>query len=134
MTPFHSHLFDELKKQVRNAGLLKRVPVRGSIEMSAIILSITIALSTAPLWNPVLLGLFLTVVFTRSVFVSHDILHLQYFKNKTLSKKISYPFSALILSNSPSWWDYKHNVNHHTYCNIVEKDADIRALDGAFTP
>jgi len=125
--------FDELKAQVRAAGLLKRVPVRGSIEMIAILVSIIIALITAPYWNPILLGIFLTVIFTRSVFVSHDILHTQYFKNKALSKKLSYPFSSLILSNSSSWWDYKHNVNHHTYCNIIEKDEDIRALDSAFT-
>jgi len=130
----YENLFDELKQQVREAGLLKRVPIRGSIEMIAIIVSIVVALATAPYWNPILLALFLSLVFTRSVFVSHDILHTQYFKNKSLSKKLSYPFSAIILSNSSSWWDYKHNVNHHTYCNIVEKDEDIRALDGAFTP
>jgi len=74
------------------------------------------------------------VIFTRAVFVSHDILHLQYFKSKSLSFKLSYPFSALIISNSSSWWDFKHNVNHHTWCNVVEKDEDIWALDGAFTP
>lgn len=129
--PYH---FDELKEQVRNAGLLERVPVRGSIEMIAILVSMAAALATAVFWHPILLGLFLTLLFTRAVFVSHDILHTQYFKNKSLSKKLSYPFSALILSNSSSWWDHKHNINHHTYCNIVEKDADIRALDGAFTP
>ena len=126
--------FDELKSQVREAGLLDRVPVRGSIEMIAVITSMVVALSTAPLWNPILLGLFITLIMTRSVFVSHDVLHTQYFKNKSLSKKLSpIPFSALILSNSSSWWDYKHNVNHHTYCNVIEKDEDIRALDGAFT-
>ena len=48
--------------------------------------------------------------------------------------KLSYPFSAIILSNSSSWWDFKHNINHHTYCNIVTKDEDIMALNGAFTP
>ncbi len=133
-TTTYPDIFDELKTKVRDAGLLKRVPVRGSIEMIAILLSVIVTLSTAPLWHPVLLALFLTLLFTRSVFVSHDILHTQYFKNKMLSKKLSYPFSAIILSNSSSWWDYKHNVNHHTYCNIVEKDEDIRALDGAFTP
>ncbi len=101
--------------------------------MVAILVSISVALYTAPLWHPILLALFLTLVFTRSVFVSHDILHTQYFKNKSLSKKLSFPFSALILSNSSSWWDFKHNINHHTYCNIIEKDEDIRALDGAFT-
>jgi fatty acid desaturase len=132
-TAIYPDIFDELKAQVKEAGLLDRVPVRGSIEMLAIITSMIVALSTATLWNPVLLALFLTLIFTRSVFVSHDILHTQYFKNKSFSKKLSYPFSALILSNSSSWWDFKHNVNHHTYCNIVEKDEDIRALDGAFT-
>lgn len=132
--PHYPDIFDELKAQVRQAGLLDRVPVRGSIEMIAVLLCMIATLVTAPLWYPVLLGLFLTLLFTRSVFVSHDILHTQYFKNKSLSKKLSYPFSALILSNSSSWWDYKHNINHHTYCNIIEKDEDIRALDGAFTP
>ncbi len=127
-------IFDDLKAEVRAAGLLNRVPVRGSIEMIAIVVTMIVALSTAPLWNPVLLALFMTTIFTRSVFVSHDILHRQYFKSKKLSFNLSFPFSALILSNSTSWWDFKHNVNHHTWCNIVEKDEDIRALDGAFMP
>jgi fatty acid desaturase len=129
----YPELFDELKSQVREAGLLQRVPLRGSIEMIAVIVSIILALYSAFLWHPVLLALFMTIIFTRSVFVSHDVLHTQYFKSKSFSKKLSYPFSALILSNSSSWWDDKHNVKHHTYCNIVEKDEDIRALDGAFT-
>ncbi len=132
--PNYPDLFSELKKELQTAGLLQRVPIRGSIEMIAVLVSLVAALATAPLWHPVVLALFLSLLFTRSVFVSHDILHTQYFKNKSLSKKLSYPFSALILSNSSSWWDYKHNINHHTYCNIVEKDEDIRALDGAFTP
>jgi fatty acid desaturase len=126
--------FDELKAKVREAGLLDRVPVRGSVEMIAVVVSLIVAYSTANMWNPILLGLFMTLIFTRAVFISHDILHTQYFKNKSLSVKLSYPFSAIILSNSSSWWDFKHNINHHTYCNTVTKDEDIMALDGAFTP
>jgi fatty acid desaturase len=131
-TPYPDN-FDELRAEVRAAGLLDRVPVRGSIEMIGVIIAITVALTTAPSWNPILLGLFMTVIFTRAVFISHDVLHTQYFKSKKLSFKLSYPFSAIILSNSSSWWDYKHNINHHTYCNIIQKDEDIRALDGTFT-
>lgn len=127
-------VFDELRAEVRKAGLLERIPVRGSAEMVAVIVSMILLYATAPMWNPVLLGLFMTIVFSRAVFVSHDILHTQYFKNKSLSIKLSYPFSAIILSNSSSWWDFKHNVNHHTWCNVIEKDEDIMALDGAFTP
>lgn len=135
-------IFNELKAEVRAAGLLQRVPIRGSIEMIATIVSMivvyvivfnweTLAL---PAYASVLLGLFMTVIFTRAVFISHDILHTQYFKNKSLSFKLSYPFSAFILSNSSSWWDFKHNINHHTWCNVPEKDEDILAMDGAFAP
>ncbi|MDA3947445.1 MAG: acyl-CoA desaturase [Helicobacteraceae bacterium] len=133
-TAAYPDIFDELKAQVREAGLLKRVPVRGTVEMVAVLLSFAVVYSTLTLWNPILLGLFMTLLFTRAVFVAHDILHLQYFQNKKLSFRLSYPFSAIILSNSSSWWDYKHNVNHHHFCNTVTKDRDIMAFDGAFTP
>ena len=56
-------IFDELKSQVRKAGLLQRIPIRGSIEMIAILASIIATLATAPLWNPFLLGLFLAIVY-----------------------------------------------------------------------
>ena len=133
--------FDELKAEVRKAGLLERIPVRGSIEMIAIVISMIIVYVIVINWNTiappvgsaVALGLFMTIIFTRAVFVSHDVLHTQYFKNKSLSFKISYPFAAFILSNSSSWWDFKHNINHHTWCNVPEKDEDILAMDGAFT-
>ncbi len=136
-------IFNELKAEVREAGLLERVPIRGTIEMIATLLSMAFifyivvnwsTLALDPIWGAVGLGLFMTIVWTRAVFISHDILHTQYFKNKSLSFKLSYPFSALILSNSSAWWDFKHNVNHHTWCNVPEKDEDILAMDGAFTP
>lgn len=141
-TPYPNN-FHELKKVVREAGLLKRVPFRGSIEMLAVIVSLIFIYIIVYNWSTLvgesliaasLLALAMSVVFTRSVFVSHDILHLQYFKSKSLSFKLSYPFAAVILSNSSSWWDFKHNINHHTWCNVVDKDEDILALDGAFTP
>ena len=141
-TPYPDN-FNELKAKVREAGLLDRVPVRGSVEMIAIMVSMIVIfaivynwneLALSSVWAPIGLGLFMTIVWTRAVFVSHDILHLQYFKNKALSFKLSYPFSAFILSASSSWWDFKHNVNHHTWCNVPQKDEDILAMDGAFTP
>lgn len=134
-------IFDVLKKEVREAGLLSRVPIRGSIEMIATIFSMFVVYIIVvnwenlnpPQWGAFALGLFMTIIFTRAVFISHDILHTQYFKNKTLSFRLSYPFASIILSNSPSWWDFKHNANHHTWCNIPQKDQDILAMNGAFT-
>ena len=89
-------IFNELQDQVSNAGLLDCVPRRGIIEMLAIVASLVMLFVTMEMWNPVLMGLFLTLVFTRSVFVSHDILHLQYFKSKKISMWLSYPFSIPI--------------------------------------
>ena len=134
-------IFDELKSEVRAAGLLARVPVRGSVEMIVTIISMITVYAVVMNWEsmpqtwwmPIAVALFMVIIFTRAVFISHDILHTQYFKNKSLAFKLSYPFSAFILSNSSSWWDWKHNVNHHTFCNIPQKDRDIRAMDGAFT-
>lgn len=127
-------IFNELQEQVSNAGLLDCVPRRGIVEMLAIVASLLTLFVTMEMWNPVLMGLFLTLIFTRSVFVSHDILHLQYFKNKKISMWLSYPFSTIVLCISPSWWIFKHNINHHNWCNVPEKDEDILALGGAFTP
>jgi len=140
-TPYPD-IFHELKSAVRHAGLLERVPLRGSFEMGLVLFSMGLFyfylfyahdLGVDSLWAGFLLGLFMCVIFSRAVFVSHDILHLQYFKNKALSFKLSYPFAAIILSNSSSWWDFKHNINHHTWCNVPQKDEDILAMDGAFT-
>jgi len=140
-TAKYPDIFDELKSEVREAGLLQRVPIRGSIEMIATILSMVGVYAIVMNWSSfaeipfasVMLGLFMTIIFTRAVFISHDILHTQYFQNKKLSFKLSYPFAAFIISNSSSWWDFKHNVNHHTWCNVPQKDEDILAMDGAFT-
>ncbi|MDQ7043065.1 MAG: acyl-CoA desaturase [Sulfurimonas sp.] len=143
VTAIDSKTFGKFKEKVGEAGLLDKVPIRGSIEMLAVFVSLAIVFIAVSHWDFFTphnhlaafgLGLFMVVIFTRAVFVSHDILHLQYFKGKSLSFKLSYPFSALILSNSSSWWDHKHNINHHTWCNVLEKDEDIWALDGAFTP
>ena len=98
--------FDELRAEVKEAGLLDRVPVRGTLEMIGVLIAITVALTTASMWNPFLLGLFMVVIATRAVFISHDILHTQYFKSKKLSFQLSYPFSAIILSNSSKLFGY----------------------------
>jgi len=132
--PQSPDIFDDLQDQVRQAGLLERVPRRGVFEMVAIIVSLAVLFSTMQMWNPILMGLFLTLIFTRAVLVSHDVLHLQYFKDKKLSMWLSYPFSTIILCTSPSWWIFKHNIKHHNWYNVPEKDEDVLALDGVFTP
>lgn len=128
----YKQLFEELKQEVKSAGLYKRATKRGILEMIFIIVSLVVVFLTISSWHPILLGFALTVIFTRAVFLSHDLLHRQIFKDKTLSRQITLPFSNLLLGLSASWWDFKHNVRHHTYTNCVTKDPDITALNGIF--
>lgn len=128
----YKQLFEELKQEIKDAGLYKRATKRGILEMFLILLTLIILFTTMTEWNPILLGMAFTVVFTRATFLSHDLLHRQIFKDKTFSRKITLPFSNLLLGLSASWWDYKHNVRHHTYTNCVTKDPDITALNGIF--
>lgn len=128
----YKQLFEELKTEVKEAGLYKRATKRGILEMFFILLSLAVVFSTITLWHPILLGLAFTVIFTRAVFLSHDLLHRQIFKDKTLSRRLTLPFSNLLLGLSAGWWDWKHNVRHHTYTNCVTKDPDITALNGIF--
>ena len=128
----YKKLFEELKAEVKAAGVYKRATKRGILEMLLIVASLTLAFSTITYWNPILLGSFFTVIFTRAVFLSHDLLHRQIFKDKSFSKRITLPFSNLLLGMSASWWDWKHNVRHHTYTNCTTKDPDITALNGIF--
>ncbi|MBL6973737.1 MAG: hypothetical protein ISR67_05040, partial [Sulfurimonas sp.] len=72
-------IFDELKSEVRAAGLLARVPVRGSIEMAVTVVSMTLVyvvvinwdLMPDTWWMSVAIALFMVIIFTRAVFISH---------------------------------------------------------------
>lgn len=130
----YKQTFKELKQEVREAGLLKRVPKRGIFEMLLTVTAFLGSLFFAPEIHPVLLGFMFTIIFTRFVFISHDLLHAQYFQSKIVNRRIGYFFASTMLGLSGLWWDLKHNINHHTWTNCENKDKDILALDGTFTP
>lgn len=128
----YKQLFEELKHEVKQEKLLKRATKRGIFEMFLIVVSLALVFTYMSVLHPALVAVIMSMIFTRAVFISHDLLHRQIFKDKTLSKRITLPFSNLLLGLSAGWWDYKHNVRHHTYTNCVTKDPDISALDGIF--
>lgn len=57
--------------------------------------------------------------------VAHDALHNAYSKNPLVNKLIGVSFN--FLGANDYFWKIKHNVRHHTYTNIYEKDEDIDA-------
>ena len=110
-------IFDELKAEVRAAGLLERVPVRGSIEMIATAISMILVYTIVVNWNMFLgvwwatfaLALFMTVIFTRAVFISHDILHTQYFATSILRDDIvsvpAFQIDSKVVCGSGDAWN-----------------------------
>jgi linoleoyl-CoA desaturase len=57
--------------------------------------------------------------------VAHDALHNAYSKTPWVNKLIGLSFN--FLGANDYFWKIKHNVRHHTYTNIYEKDEDIDA-------
>ncbi|MGZ5280699.1 MAG: fatty acid desaturase family protein [Bacteroidia bacterium] len=55
--------------------------------------------------------------------VSHDALHGAYSENPKINKLLGLTFP--IIGVSDYFWKIKHNVMHHTYTNIYEKDEDL---------
>jgi fatty acid desaturase len=66
-------------------------------------------------------------------FISHDLIHWQYFKKKKLNDFFSYITANLLIWLSRSWWQKKHNVEHHMFTNSDIHDTDIRDYDEIFT-
>ncbi|RYD71223.1 MAG: acyl-CoA desaturase, partial [Sphingobacteriales bacterium] len=55
--------------------------------------------------------------------VSHDALHGAYSKNTKINKLLGLTFPLIGVSDY--LWKIKHNVMHHTFTNIYEKDEDL---------
>ncbi len=82
--------------------------------------------------------LFITILYFYLVsvelgFISHDLIHNQYFKNRKLNEFFSYITANLFIGLSRSWWQKKHNIEHHTLTNSDIHDTDIRDYDEIFT-
>lgn len=66
-------------------------------------------------------------------FVSHDLIHGQYFQRPSYNRFFSYIIANLFTGLSRSWWMDKHNIGHHTFTNSDIHDTDIRDYDEIFT-
>lgn len=129
--PELNKLFKELKERVRAEGLLDKTPIRGAVEIIIVLALFTLSLYSVEHFHFLITTALFVLTIMRSTFVSHDLIHGQYFERK-MNKKISYIFANLIMGISSSWWENKHNILHHTFTNIINKDTDIDMAGGAF--
>jgi len=125
-------LFEELKQKVKEEGLSDKIPVRGTIEVSLVLSIFGLSFYSLFNWTPIITTILFILTFWRSTFIAHDLIHLQYFKNRKLNKNLGYLFGNIIIGISRDWWEFEHNISHHTLTNVAKKDEDIRGLNGIF--
>ena len=130
-----------LSRQVQEADLLHRRPVRG-----AVLLIVTTALlaggwaaflAVGDTWWQLVVALPLAFAFTQCGFRGHEAGHRQTFHGKRLNNLVGLIFGNLFIGLGFGWWMNKHS-RHHAHPNHVGRDPDIEpgalVFDGADAP
>ncbi|RII15065.1 Stearoyl-CoA 9-desaturase [Streptomyces sp. YIM 130001] len=130
-----------LSRRVRDAGLLRRRPVRGS--MLLIVTAAMLAggwalhLAVGDSWWQLAVAAPLAFAFVQCGFRSHEAGHRQTFRSKRLDNAVGLVFSNLFIGLGFGWWMHKHN-RHHAHPNHIGRDPDIETgalvFDGADPP
>ncbi len=125
--------FANLRKIVINEWLLKPTPIYGSINIIFFVSLYVIGLFFVWEVNILLIIVYYYLLTVELWFISHDLIHNQYFKNPKINRFFSLITWNLLIGLSESWWRKKHNVEHHTFTNSDIHDTDIRDYDEIFT-
>lgn len=129
----YTEYFDELKDRIVAKKLHLPSPIYGSINIIVVIFFYV--------WGLFLLGkipllatiLFFYVIIVELGYISHDLIHNQYFKNRKINLFLSYITANFFIGLSRWWWAKKHNNDHHNFTNSDIHDSDIRDYDEIFT-
>ncbi len=129
----YSQYFNELRERIYEKNLHLSSTMYGIIRIF-----ITISLYVVWLffiWDlPIFIIVFYFYILSVELgFISHDLIHNQYFKNRKINLFFSYITANLLIWLSRSWWEKKHNIEHHNYTNSDIHDTDIRDYDEIFT-
>ncbi|MDQ3153965.1 MAG: acyl-CoA desaturase [Actinomycetota bacterium] len=120
--------FAELFREVKQAGLLNRTPVRYAIKITLTVLAFAggwVAFGfLGDSWWQLGIAAFLGLVFTQIGFLGHDAGHRQIFRSQRANQLAGLLQGNLLIGLSFGWWVTKHN-QHHGNPNQVGKDPDI---------
>lgn len=128
--------YAELKRRVREAGLLRPQPRYYTVKVAATAVLAAIALAVVfasrnPWWL-VFDAAFLAVVFAQIAFIGHDVGHRQVVRSGRAYTVLSLVFGNLLVGVSADWWQTKHNL-HHGHPNRPGFDPDVTLPVVAFT-
>jgi len=120
--------YGELKRLIKDRGLLNRRPLRALVRLliidALLVLSVALLLTVHIFWVQCLNALLLAFVSSQIGFNGHDAGHRQSSNSTRLNDLIGFLHGNLIIGMSFSWWMDKHN-RHHARPNEIDSDPDI---------
>jgi len=120
--------YGELKRLIKDRGLLNRRPLRALVRLliidTLLVLSVALLLTVHIFWVQCLNALLLAFVSSQIGFNGHDAGHRQSSNSTRLNDLIGFLHGNLIIGMSFSWWMDKHN-RHHARPNEIDSDPDI---------
>lgn len=123
-----SNDYTELKRMVKEAGLLEKQPLyyAGKIGLLLVLLiiSIIVLLFVKPFWVQLLNAVYLAFVTTQLGLLGHDAGHRQVFHRTWKNDMISLFTGNVCLGISNEWWTGRHN-KHHSHPNQLDLDPDV---------
>lgn len=126
----------ELKRRVREMGLLKKQPgfLTRRIIINLLLLAISVALLfvSSSMWLQIPNAIFMAFIFGQMAFVAHDVGHRQAYPTPKANDFVGLLHANLLLGMSFGWWVDKHNA-HHAHTNMEDHDPDIDIIVLAFT-
>jgi fatty acid desaturase len=120
--------YGELKRLIKDRGLLNRRPLRALVRLliidALLVLSVALLLTVHIFWVQCLNALLLAFVSSQIGFNGHDAGHRQSSNSTRLNDLIGFLHGNLVIGMSFSWWMDKHN-RHHARPNEIDSDPDI---------
>ncbi len=128
--------YAELRRLIRQEGLLKRRPLYYAVKI-AIVTALLAAGWTAFVlvgdsWWQMLVAVYLALVFGQIGFVGHEAGHHQIFHSRRGNGAVGLVAGNLLIGMSYGWWTGKHS-RHHAFPNHEGRDPDIAIPVIAFT-
>lgn len=128
-TRVRANKYAELKKMVKQEGLLERQPVyyaaKMALTLGMLAVSVVLLFALDGFWGQMLNAVYLAFVFVQISLVAHDWGHRQFsFKAAWKNRLVTLVLGNLLLGISQQWWIDKHN-DHHANPNHMDQDPDV---------
>jgi fatty acid desaturase len=120
--------FQELARQVREAGLFYQAPWRAVARLGLIgalyLAGWTALFVVGNSWYTLLVAAYLAAVFGQVAFLGHDAGHRQSFRSRRANRAVGLVCGNLGIGISYSYWVTKHG-QHHAHPNQIGADPDV---------